>query len=148
METISISVSIFQLKMSVFHPNPPRLPPFILSTMTVNEMAGLVHFREPDTVVPNGHLSSHKNKPQVTAKALPHDEYAPSYSIRETLMGSKRPLKVIFMGMGASGINFAAQLQKRMENIDLVVYEKNSDLGGTWLENRYPGQGVVDGGDR
>ena len=26
-----------------------------------------------------------------------------------------------------------------MENIELVVYEKNGDLGGTWLENRYPG---------
>jgi cation diffusion facilitator CzcD-associated flavoprotein CzcO len=61
------------------------------------------------------------------------------YKIRESLMGTKRKLKVIFMGMGCSGINFAAQLQKRMDNIDLVIYEKNHDMGGTWLENRYPG---------
>jgi cation diffusion facilitator CzcD-associated flavoprotein CzcO len=23
--------------------------------------------------------------------------------------------------------------------VDLVIYEKNHDVGGTWLENRYPG---------
>src|ERR1700759_3939976 len=61
------------------------------------------------------------------------------YHIRESPMGTKRNLKVIFMGAGCSGINFASQLQKRMENIDLTIYEKNLDFGGTWLENRYPG---------
>ncbi|KAH8807486.1 putative MoxY [Xylogone sp. PMI_703] len=59
--------------------------------------------------------------------------------IKESPMGTKRPLKVIFIGMGASGINFAYQLPRLTENIDLVVYEKNDDIGGTWLENRYPG---------
>lgn len=62
-----------------------------------------------------------------------------SYKIRESPMGSKRRLKVIFMGMGCSGINFAHQVLKSMDNIELVIYEKNSDIGGTWLENRYPG---------
>lgn len=62
-----------------------------------------------------------------------------TYAIRESPMGTKRKLKVIFMGAGCSGINFAAQLQKRMEGIDLVIYEKNGDIGGTWLENKYPG---------
>ncbi|KAJ5707658.1 hypothetical protein N7488_007459 [Penicillium malachiteum] len=51
------------------------------------------------------------------------------YKIRETLMGTKRKLKMIFMGAGCSGINFASQLQKRMENIDLTIYEKNHDFG-------------------
>lgn len=23
--------------------------------------------------------------------------------------------------------------------VDLAIYEKNSDVGGTWFENRYPG---------
>jgi cation diffusion facilitator CzcD-associated flavoprotein CzcO len=63
----------------------------------------------------------------------------PEYKIRESPMGTKRKLKVVFMGMGCSGINFASQLQKRMENIDLTIYEKNDDVGGTWLENKYPG---------
>ncbi|KAK7963574.1 monooxygenase [Apiospora saccharicola] len=27
----------------------------------------------------------------------------------------------------------------RLENVSITVYEKNDDIGGTWLENRYPG---------
>ncbi|KAL2834152.1 putative MoxY [Aspergillus pseudoustus] len=61
------------------------------------------------------------------------------YKIRESHMGTKRKLKVIFMGMGCSGINFAHQLRQKTEDIELVIYEKNNDIGGTWLENRYPG---------
>ena len=57
------------------------------------------------------------------------------YQIRESLMGTKRKLKVVFMGAGCSGINFAAQLRKRLENVELTIYEKNSDFGGTWFEN-------------
>ncbi|EME82838.1 uncharacterized protein MYCFIDRAFT_203419 [Pseudocercospora fijiensis CIRAD86] len=54
-------------------------------------------------------------------------------------MGTKRRVKVIFIGAGCSGINFTAQMYKHMSNIDLVIYEKNPDVGGTWFENRYPG---------
>lgn len=61
------------------------------------------------------------------------------YRIKESLMGQKRPVKVIFMGMGAAGIDFAHAVDNRTENIDLAIYEKNEDIGGTWLENRYPG---------
>lgn len=61
------------------------------------------------------------------------------YRIRESPMGTRRPLKVVFMGMGASGINFAHAVTKQMKNVELTVFEKNHDIGGTWLENRYPG---------
>jgi cation diffusion facilitator CzcD-associated flavoprotein CzcO len=30
-------------------------------------------------------------------------------------------------------------IQKYCENVELVVYEKNAEIGGTWYENRYPG---------
>ena len=63
---------------------------------------------------------------------------AHSYHIRESPMGTRRPVKVAFMGMGAAGINFAHSI-KQMPNVELTVYEKNNDIGGTWLENRYPG---------
>ncbi|KAF9892982.1 hypothetical protein FE257_012393 [Aspergillus nanangensis] len=62
-----------------------------------------------------------------------------AYHIRETPMGTRRPLKVIFMGMGAAGINFSHAVSQQTKNIELTVYEKNHDIGGTWLENRYPG---------
>ncbi|KAL4814833.1 steroid monooxygenase [Aspergillus spinulosporus] len=60
------------------------------------------------------------------------------YRVRETPMGIRRPIRVIFMGMGAAGIAFAHSVLQ-MHDIDLTVYEKNPDIGGTWYENRYPG---------
>jgi succinate dehydrogenase/fumarate reductase flavoprotein subunit len=50
-----------------------------------------------------------------------------------------RPFKVIVIGSGFSGINCAIRIPQRLRNVDLTVYEKNSDVGGTWWENRYPG---------
>lgn len=45
------------------------------------------------------------------------------------------------MGAGAAGIDFLhfAPAALKDLNIEIVVYEKNADVGGTWYENRYPG---------
>ncbi|KAH6643503.1 flavin-binding monooxygenase [Boeremia exigua] len=59
--------------------------------------------------------------------------------ISEREVDRARPLKVIYIGAGVSGIVGAIQFQKRVPGIDLVIYEKNPDVGGTWYENRYPG---------
>ncbi|TVY80271.1 putative sterigmatocystin biosynthesis monooxygenase [Lachnellula suecica] len=50
-----------------------------------------------------------------------------------------RRLKVLTIGAGVSGILMAYQIQKQCQNVEHVIYEKNEDIGGTWLENRYPG---------
>ena len=50
-----------------------------------------------------------------------------------------RRLKVLTIGGGVTGILMAYQIQKHAGNVDHVIYEKNADIGGTWLENRYPG---------
>ena len=57
------------------------------------------------------------------------------YQIKEEPMGSKRSMKIIVLGAGASGINFLKTAKDKLENIELVCYEKNKDVGGTWLEN-------------
>ncbi|KAK5746487.1 hypothetical protein LTR17_000867 [Elasticomyces elasticus] len=59
--------------------------------------------------------------------------------ISERAIDEPRPLKAIYVGAGASGIAAAIQLPRHVPNLDLVVYEKNADVGGTWFENRYPG---------
>lgn len=43
-----------------------------------------------------------------------------------------RRLKVICIGAGYSGILTAIRFPQRIENLDLVIYEKNDDIGGTW----------------
>jgi hypothetical protein len=64
------------------------------------------------------------------APAPPHD--ASGYTIREQPMGTKRPIKVILMGCGASSLNFFKQAESHMTNLTITCYEKNHDIGGTW----------------
>jgi cation diffusion facilitator CzcD-associated flavoprotein CzcO len=49
-----------------------------------------------------------------------------------------RPLHVVIVGAGPSGIALAIQL-KSLAHTTYQVFEKNADVGGTWFENRYPG---------
>ncbi|KAL3455502.1 hypothetical protein BJX64DRAFT_294964 [Aspergillus heterothallicus] len=58
-----------------------------------------------------------------------------NYPIHEP---STRPLHVVVVGAGPSGIALAIQL-KSLPHVTYQVFEKNADVGGTWFENRYPG---------
>lgn len=60
------------------------------------------------------------------------------YQIDETPSGVKRPLRVIAVGAGAAGINFAKFAHDRLQNVELTIYDKNHEVGGTWIENVYP----------
>jgi 4-hydroxyacetophenone monooxygenase len=48
--------------------------------------------------------------------------------------------RVVIIGAGLSGLCMALKLAAT--GIDFVILEKDEDLGGTWLENVYPGCGV------
>ena len=61
------------------------------------------------------------------------------YKVEEQLLHTKRPLRVIIVGAGAAGLQIAYKAERQLENVSWVIYEKNTDVGGTWLENRYPG---------
>jgi hypothetical protein len=64
-----------------------------------------------------------------------------AYEIREEPIHTRRPLRIVCLGAGYSGMLMGIMADQRMQNrnIDLVLYERNDSLGGTWLENRYPG---------
>jgi hypothetical protein len=63
----------------------------------------------------------------------------PSYQITEQPIGTRRPIRVACLGAGYSGLMMSIIFSQKMQNknAELVVYERNSDLGGTWFENRY-----------
>lgn len=63
------------------------------------------------------------------------------YVIPDIVMHSPtvRKIRVLSIGAGVTGIMNSYFIQKELENVEHVVYEKNEDIGGTWLENRYPG---------
>lgn len=60
-------------------------------------------------------------------------------SISDRSIDTVRPLKVICIGAGISGILTAINVQKNVQKLDLTIYDKNEELGGTWFENKYPG---------
>ncbi|TVY81230.1 putative sterigmatocystin biosynthesis monooxygenase [Lachnellula suecica] len=62
-----------------------------------------------------------------------------SYSVSETPLGTTRHLRIVTIGAGASGINMIRTLRENLTDYEHIVYEKNSSIGGTWYENRYPG---------
>ena len=49
----------------------------------------------------------------------------------------ERPLKAAVIGAGMSGIAAAYRLQQ--QGHEVVIFERRSDFGGTWMVNRYPG---------
>ncbi|KAF7556347.1 hypothetical protein G7046_g6330 [Stylonectria norvegica] len=58
------------------------------------------------------------------------------YVISELPIFTKRHIRVICVGAGATGLQLAYKAERLLENVSLQIYEKNSDVGGTWLENR------------
>lgn len=64
-----------------------------------------------------------------------------TYTVKEKPLGSGRPIRIVTIGAGASGLNVARNVKVHMKNVELQVYDKNDAVGGTWLENTYPGCG-------
>ncbi|KAJ5321431.1 hypothetical protein N7476_004433 [Penicillium atrosanguineum] len=69
-------------------------------------------------------------------KPLSHE---PKSVIEGRSVDEARPLRVVVIGAGISGILACIRFVQRIPNIDLCIYDKNADIGGTWFENRYPG---------
>jgi 4-hydroxyacetophenone monooxygenase len=68
--------------------------------------------------------------------ALPGtDPRAPSWHLDQLAPGQRFACAVI--GAGISGLAAAHRL--RQAGVDVTIFEKNDDVGGTWLQNVYPG---------
>ena len=46
----------------------------------------------------------------------------------------ERHVNIICVGAGASGLLFAYKIQRHFENYTLTIYEKNSEVSGTWWQ--------------
>jgi cation diffusion facilitator CzcD-associated flavoprotein CzcO len=45
-------------------------------------------------------------------------------------------MMVIVIGAGMSGIIAGIFFPRNIENLELAIYDKNPELGGTWYESR------------
>src|SRR5215207_5623837 len=68
------------------------------------------------------------------AGGLPSEEYVP---MMQEEMALTDDFRSAIVGSGMSGI--AAAYRLHQAGISYVVLEKNSEVGGTWFENQYPG---------
>ena len=73
-----------------------------------------------------GASAERTNQPPFTLAAFPIDS------------PTARPLRVIIIGAGFSGICAGIRFLQRVPNVEVVIYEKNEGVGGTWWSNRYP----------
>ncbi|KAJ7060294.1 hypothetical protein C8F01DRAFT_1369948 [Mycena amicta] len=46
---------------------------------------------------------------------------------------------IVIVGAGIGGVSCAIALKRQLNCEDLIIYEKASDVGGTWRDNIYPG---------
>lgn len=76
------------------------------------------------------------NVPTGTPAIENNDTAAPPFKINDTPIENLRPLKVIVIGAGYSGIYCGIRIPEKLRNVELVIYEKNAGVGGTWWENR------------
>lgn len=106
----------------------------------------------PESVMANGLQNGHlKHDSHVDHTAFPKTNgitngtshpskhEAAAFTLHDTEVENFRPIKVIVIGAGYSGIYHAIRIPERLKNCELVVYDKNAGIGGTWFENRYPG---------
>ncbi|KAJ7334902.1 hypothetical protein DFH08DRAFT_785005 [Mycena albidolilacea] len=47
--------------------------------------------------------------------------------------------QIVIIGAGIGGVSFAIALRRQLGFEDFIIYEKASDVGGTWRDNIYPG---------
>lgn len=71
------------------------------------------------------------------------DDARPAYVYSKQPLWTPRPVRVVIIGCGVTGIGavkiFRDRFLKQKRPVELVIYEKNASVGGTWFENRYPG---------
>lgn len=79
-----------------------------------------------------------------TENYAPNGDKQPVSWLSEDPVLTRRTLRIVCVGAGFSGLTLSHKIQheyKLEDVIDLQIYEKNPDVGGTWYENTYPGAG-------
>lgn len=87
----------------------------------------------PSALIPTAPvLAQYSGLPPHTNEAGYH---VPDVTVKDP---KNRRVRVVTIGARYSGILLAYKFERELQNVEHVVYEKNGDIGGAWLENRYP----------
>ncbi|KAL1957856.1 hypothetical protein VTO42DRAFT_5421 [Malbranchea cinnamomea] len=111
------------------------------------ELPSRPHLANGHTIEVHAPVSEQTAKPNGTTKEsyIPKSSDStenvsrPAFEIEEHPIDQVRDIKVGVIGGGMAGITAGVLLPAKLPGLDLRIYEKNPDLGGTWYENTYPG---------
>lgn len=70
------------------------------------------------------------------ARVEPED---PKVTLSDRFHSQSRKIRIIHIGCGPSGLLLAFKARRFLNNYELVCYDKNPAIGGTWYETKYPG---------
>ncbi|KAI0720647.1 FAD/NAD-P-binding domain-containing protein [Fomitopsis betulina] len=86
-------------------------------------------------------LTSSINMPDETPTPNHPENTAPesSFKLGDFSIDEHKPIKVVCIGAGYSGIIAGIRFPQRIPNVHLTIYDKNVGIGGTWFSNKYPG---------
>jgi hypothetical protein len=73
-----------------------------------------------------------KQQNNQNTRAYVNNPSADDVPILEQLAGTRKKLRIAILGAGLSGLNFMKRAEEQLKNVELVCYEKNADVGGTW----------------
>lgn len=107
----------------------PTLPEELLETRIPNS---------DDAISEESSLNKRKRIDSGNTRVFTNGEtsHASTFQLQGSPVENFRPLKVIVIGAGYSGIYLGIRIPERIRNCELVIYEKNDGVGGTWFENR------------
>jgi cation diffusion facilitator CzcD-associated flavoprotein CzcO len=66
----------------------------------------------------------------------------PEPLLKQPAFTPTRKMRIVCIGAGFGSLMIAHKVQhdlKLEDEIDLCIYDRNADIGGTWFENMYPG---------
>ncbi|KAJ8480894.1 hypothetical protein ONZ51_g6367 [Trametes cubensis] len=64
---------------------------------------------------------------------------ASAFTLGDFCIDEYKPIKVIVIGAGISGLLAGIRFPQKIPNVELTTYEKSAGVGGTWYNNNYPG---------
>lgn len=81
-------------------------------------------------------IKDHKISLNKSNRKIGNSSRMPPTIINQAPVENFRPMRVIVIGAGFSGIYCGVRIPERLRNVELCIYEKNAGVGGTWFENR------------